>query len=218
MKESISRDHRDSAAEPSAASSVAPRAAPAADAKRLWRATLLATRARLTACAPDAIAQLNQRLADWLEEQDAHSLAFYWPTHGEPDLRETIVAWLARDTRRRAALPVIESARAPLVFRGWTPDAPMRPGRYGIPVPAAGEIGMPALLLIPCVGFDARGYRLGYGGGFYDRTLAAATPRPRTLGVALDGCRVAALPNEAHDLPLDHVLTETGAIDTAAAR
>ncbi|MGI4858470.1 MAG: 5-formyltetrahydrofolate cyclo-ligase [Janthinobacterium lividum] len=206
MKERISRDHCGFA--PDGAARL-----PAAQAKRAWRETLRAARARL-ACDPQRIAQLNQRLARWLDEQDACCLAFYWPTQDEPDLRETIGAWLAHDTRRRATLPVIDDVRGPLAFHRWTPDAPMRAGRYGIAVPAAAEPLAPALLLIPCVGFDADGYRLGYGGGFYDRTLAAARPRPRTLGIALDGCRVAALPHETHDLPLDRILTETGVFDT----
>ncbi|MGI4858515.1 MAG: 5-formyltetrahydrofolate cyclo-ligase [Janthinobacterium lividum] len=210
MKESISRDHRGFAA--CAATDV-----PAAQAKRAWREQLRAARARL-AREPGAIAQLNQRLARWLGEQDAHCLAFYWPTQDEPDVRETIGAWLAHDTRRRAALPAIDDPRGPLTFHRWTPDAPMHAGRYGIPVPADGECVAPSLLLIPCVGFDARGFRLGYGGGFYDRTLAAARPRPRTLGIALDGCRVAALPHEAHDLPLDQILTELGVFDAPAPR
>lgn len=210
MKESISRDHRGFAAD-------AATRAPAAQAKRAWRERLRAMRACL-ARDPDAIAQLNQRLARWLGEQDARCLAFYWPMQDEPDLRTTIAAWLAHDTRHRAALPVIDDARGPLAFHRWTPAAPMRAGRYGIAVPATAEPLTPTLLLIPCVGFDACGYRLGYGGGFYDRTLAAAAPRPRTLGIAFDGCRVAALPHEAHDLPLDRILTEAGVFDTPPSK
>lgn len=204
MTESIARDPGASAP------------ASAAQAKRAWRATLLAARAEIALRDPDAAARLNRRLAGWLEAQDARCLAFYWPMRDEPDLRGTVGAWLARDTRRRAALPVIDDPRGPLRFHRWTPDAPMQAGRYGIPVPADGERVAPALLLIPCVGFDARGLRLGYGGGFYDRTLAAAAPRPRTLGIAFAACRVAALPGEAHDLPLDHILTDAGMLDAPA--
>ncbi len=182
---------------------------PAANAKQALRKTLAAAR-RDAAAAPLADAALARRLRALLDAQPARTLGFYWPLAGEFDARPTVSDWLAADAGRRAALPVIDTPRAPLAFHAWAPGAPMREGHHRIPEPAAGAPFVPELLLIPCVGFDEAGYRLGYGGGYYDRTLAAwpgAVP-PVTLGVAYDACGVAALPREAHDRPLDWIVTD----------
>jgi 5-formyltetrahydrofolate cyclo-ligase len=97
------------------------------------------------------------------------------------------------------------------VFHAWAPDTPMQPGHHRIPEPASGRVVIPELLLIPCVGFDAEGYRLGYGGGYYDRTLAAwpGGKQPVTVGIAYEACRVDALDRETHDIPLDVIITDT---------
>ncbi len=115
---------------------------------------------------------LQRRVADWLHHADVHAVGFYFPIRGEPDLRAVIGAWLALDSRRVAALPVINGKV--LAFHAWTMDSPMRAGDFGIPVPAQGRAVQPECLLIPCLGFDAERFRLGYGGGYYDRTLAVA--------------------------------------------
>ncbi|WP_455778053.1 5-formyltetrahydrofolate cyclo-ligase, partial [Burkholderia stabilis] len=110
----------------------------------------------------------------------------------------------------RAALPVIDEQHAPLAFHAWDAHTPMREGHHRIPEPASGIVVVPDLLLIPCVGFDPQRYRLGYGGGYYDRTLAAwpgDTP-PVTVGIAYEACRVDALPAEAHDLALCWIVTD----------
>lgn len=96
----------------------------------------------------------------------------------------------------------------------WTPDTTMRAGHYGIPVPDGTAAATPDALLIPCVGFSAEKFRLGYGGGFYDRTLAAMAERgaqPLAIGIAFDACRIALRP-AAHDLPMDWLVTESGAV------
>lgn len=87
----------------------------------------------------------------------------------------------------------------------------MKIGHHRIPEPASNTLVTPDLLFVPCVGFDADGYRLGYGGGYYDRTLAAwpAATRPVTVGIAYEACRTEALAREAHDIPLDLVITDT---------
>lgn len=157
---------------------------------------------------------LAERVLAWLEASRALSLGFYWPYRGEPDLRPVVAQWLSNDSRRMAALPVIVDGT--MSFLSWQPDSEMRAGAYGIAVPAAGETVAPAVLIIPCVGFDARGYRLGYGGGWYDKTLARLEKRPRTVGVAFEVCRLDSIHPEAHDIALDRVLTESAAYPTAA--
>ncbi|SDV50324.1 5-formyltetrahydrofolate cyclo-ligase [Chitinasiproducens palmae] len=173
--------------------------------KRALRTALLAVRQQ--AGAHDT--HLAHRLYALLEARAPRCVAFYWPLAGEFDARETIAAWLAAYSTASAALPVVTRADAPLAFHRWHHDSPMTLGRYRIPVPADAVTVTPDLLLIPCVGFDARRFRLGYGGGFYDRTLAALSPRPLTVGIAFDRTEVEALPGEAHDIPLDIVLTES---------
>lgn len=157
---------------------------------------------------------LARQIAILLGVRAFSTMGFYWPLTGEFDIREIVSAWLAGDTGRRAALPVIRQPRMPLEFHAWTPGAPMRAGHHGIPEPLAEERVIPDVLLIPCVGFDNDGYRLGYGGGYYDRTLAAwpADQLPVTVGIAYETCRVEVLPRDTHDLPLDCVVTDGGVL------
>jgi 5,10-methenyltetrahydrofolate synthetase len=136
-------------------------------------------------------------------------LGFCWPHQGEFDARRLVERLLARGWT--ACLPVVAGEERPLAFRPWAPDTPLAADRYGIPTPVAGEFVVPDLLLIPLVAVDARNYRIGYGGGFFDRTLAAlaaAGRRPIAIGVGFDLARVDdTLPGQ-HDLPLDYVVTE----------
>ena len=118
--------------------------------------------------------------------------------------------WLDRDTAHWAALPVVGGAGEPMAFRRWTPGMEMATDRYGIPFPAHGAPEAPELLLIPCNGFDARGYRLGYGAGHFDRTLAALTPAPRAVGIALEAARIDDLHPHPHDIPMDWIVTDAG--------
>ena len=172
-------------------------------ARQLQREQLLRLRA---AQPPETAARIAERVGQWLAQAAPNCLGFYWPVRGEPDLRTVVGAWLAASARHTAALPVVEGDR--MVFRVWSPGAPMGRGAYGIPVPHEAPAVQPDALLVPCVGFDAAGYRLGYGGGWYDRTLAALKPRPRTLGVAFEACRLASIAPEPHDVALDAVLTD----------
>jgi 5,10-methenyltetrahydrofolate synthetase len=86
----------------------------------------------------------------------------------------------------------------------------MEEDAYGIPKPKDTELIVPTLLFVPCVGYGAGGYRLGYGGGFYDRTLAAMQPHPFTVGLGFTCGFVEHLQAEAHDIPLDAILNEDG--------
>jgi 5,10-methenyltetrahydrofolate synthetase len=179
------------------------------DARRALRARLLAARAAL----PDReqrVAALANRVARWLNTMPLARLAFFWPIRGEPDLAPTVARWLAADPGRRAALPVVEGDL--LQFAPWTPGTPMRPGDYGIAVPDTDARLNPQLLLVPCVGFDAARFRLGYGGGFYDRTLAALKLRPVTVGVAFECGRVPSIGPQPHDVKLDLVISELGVV------
>ena len=153
---------------------------------------------------------LLARVTRWLRTMPVARLAFYWPIRGEPDLRRTVLAWLGEDVQRRAGLPVIVERL--LEFAPWTADTPMSPGPLGIAAPSRHARMTPQLLLIPCVGIDGMRYRLGFGGGYYDRTLAALNPRPVTVGIAFECTRVPTINPQPHDVRLDLVITESGVL------
>ena len=153
---------------------------------------------------------LVARAGRWLRTMPTKRVAFFWPVRGEPDLRATIAAWLAEDPQRIAALPVVNGKF--LEFAPWSENAPMRDGDYGIAVPATSDRVTPQVLLIPCVGIDAQRYRLGYGGGFYDRTLGAMKVRPVTVGIAFDIARITSIAAQPHDVRLDLAITESGVL------
>lgn len=151
-------------------------------------------------------AALQARVAQWLAHAGVHSVGFYWPVRGEPDLRGTVGDWLQADGRRIAALPVV--AGETLEFHQYSPDGPVQAGAFGIPVPAHGRVVQPDCLLIPCLAFDFERRRLGYGGGFYDRTFASLVPWPLAVGIAFDATRVDTIHPRPHDMQLDVVLTD----------
>jgi 5-formyltetrahydrofolate cyclo-ligase len=138
--------------------------------------------------------------------------AFCWPIKHEPDVRAIIEYWVGLGAR--AVLPVVVADDAPLRFRAWTAQSRLQPDRYGIPTPVDGEWLTPDLILLPLNGFDAAGYRLGYGGGYFDRTLAALSPRPLAVGVGFEINRLASIRPEVHDQRLDWIVSETGAVKT----
>ncbi|SAK93000.1 5-formyltetrahydrofolate cyclo-ligase [Caballeronia hypogeia] len=190
-----------------------PRRESKSEPKSALRATLLATReAQSEQPAQTAKNEaLAARIQEVLARHDARCVGLYWPVAGEFDARAAMSRWLAADATRGGALPIVVKPHAPMVFHAWRADTPMKEGRYRIPVPAEENVVVPELLLIPCVGFDAARYRLGYGGGYYDRTLAAwpNDARPVTIGIAYESGKCGALPREAHDMPLDAVITES---------
>jgi 5-formyltetrahydrofolate cyclo-ligase len=136
------------------------------------------------------------------------TLAFCAPVRGEFDARPLVGELLARGWR--AAMPVVVEAGAPMVFRAWTRDCAMAADRHGIPIPREGPQVDPDIVLLPLLAFDPAGYRLGYGGGYFDRTLAARTPRPRAIGVGFELGRVPDIRPQPHDIRLDAVVTEAG--------
>ncbi|MBN3792336.1 5-formyltetrahydrofolate cyclo-ligase [Burkholderia sp. Ac-20353] len=182
---------------------------PFAERKAALRKTLSkARRDAASQAAPNAA--LDARLRALLERLAPRTVGFYWPLPGEFDARAAVLAWRAAGAGRQAALPVILEQRAPLEFHAWDHATPMREGHHRIPEPASGVVVVPDLLLIPCVGFDSWLYRLGYGGGYYDRTLAAwpGAALPVTVGIAYEACKVDTLPTEGHDLAMHWVVTD----------
>ncbi len=153
-------------------------------------------------------ARIEAALETLLAVLPAPTFAFCWPVRMEFDARPLAERLLARGGR--ACLPVVTADAAPLEFRTWTPASTLAPDRYGIPTPVSGEFIVPELVLIPLVAFDARNFRIGYGGGFFDRTLAALSPRPLAIGVGFEVARVADTLPGRHDIALDIVVTEAG--------
>lgn len=135
-------------------------------------------------------------------------IGFCWPFKGEFDARYAVRRW--RERGALAALPEVVANRAPLQFRQWWPGAPMRAGVYDIPVPDGTEVVIPDIAIVPMNAFDERGYRLGYGGGFFDRTLGACAGRMIAIGVSYEMLRVDTIYPQPHDIPMDFVVTEGG--------
>jgi 5-formyltetrahydrofolate cyclo-ligase len=141
------------------------------------------------------------------ELASAH-IGFYWPFRGEIGLHALVRRLV--DQGAGAALPVVVRKREPLEFWAWRPGAPLQRGVWDIPIPASRNIVQPTALLVPLVGFDGRGYRLGYGGGYYERTLAAMDPKPLTIGVGHELGRLETIQPQPHDIPMDAIVTEAG--------
>ena len=142
-------------------------------------------------------------------------LGFCWPHQGEYDARPLVERFIAQGGR--AALPVVAARGSALQFRCWEPGVAMVAGEHGIPVPADGEPLSPDLMLVPLVGFDEAGYRLGYGGGYFDRTLAGLA-RAHTIGVGYESARVPSIEPQPHDLPMRWIVTEAGVFERVAGR
>jgi 5,10-methenyltetrahydrofolate synthetase len=155
-------------------------------------------------------AHLQEVLRVWLIQRPEMAIGAYWPIKGEFDALPALYRWSEAEPGRRIGLPVVDRATKHLRFHVWYPGCPMEDDAYGIPKPKDTERFEPSLLLVPCVGFGPRGVRLGYGGGFYDRTLAALAPRPFTVGVGYSHGFIPWLLAEPHDVPLDAILTEEG--------
>lgn len=182
-----------------------------ADWRRSERSRLLAARKE-----PDRDAHMR-----WSEAIELHLveqlsgftpklLGAYWPHCDEYDPMP-LAAWHA-GRNGDVALPAVVARSQPLEYRPWSPDVPMVPGRFsfGILEPVNGPAVIPDLMLVPLLGFDAAGYRLGYGGGYFDRTLAAYPVRPKTIGVGFEIGRLPTIHPQPHDIPLDMIVTEAG--------
>lgn len=143
-----------------------------------------------------------------LNQEPGTIIGIYWPFKGEPDLRNW--AELRRSTGARVALPVVVEKAAPLIFREWLPGATLSRGVWNIPIPDdSAPVVTPDLIISPVVGVDPARYRLGYGGGFYDRTLAAiraAGHAPRVIGIGFAAQAIPTIFPLPHDIAMDRII------------
>jgi 5-formyltetrahydrofolate cyclo-ligase len=175
--------------------------------RKARRAELIARRA---AVSRNERGQWNDRITELLSQAFPITarmvVGFCWPYKGEFDARFVIRRW--RDQGVTAALPVVVAKGRPLQFRKWWPGAPMTPGVYDIPVPDGTDVVTPDMALVPMNGFDEQGYRLGYGGGYFDSTLAAFDRRMLAVGISYDLLHLPTIYPQPHDIPMDFVVTE----------
>ena len=153
---------------------------------------------------------LQEVLRVWLMERPDTAVGAYWPIKGEFDALPALFRWTEADPRRHVGLPVMDKDTRQLRFHTWYPGCEMEEDAYGIPKPKDTPLLQPQILLVPCVGYGPKGVRLGYGGGFYDRTLATLQPAPHTVGLAYANGFVPWLQAEPHDVPLQTILTDDG--------
>ena len=181
---------------------------------------------------------LQRVMRIWLFDRPDVVIGAYWPIKGEFDPLPALYRWqedailgqelqeneallsegraqlatesLASRSPRKIGLPVIDKVHKTLTFHAWYPGCPMEEDAYGIPKPKGTEEIVPTLLFVPCVGYGPGGYRLGYGGGFYDRTLATLQPRPVTVGLGFSQGWLPDLEPESHDIALDALLNDNG--------
>lgn len=155
-------------------------------------------------------AQLQEVLRVWLLGRRETTIGAYWPIRGEFDPLPALYRWGEFEPHRRIGLPVMQRETMQLSFHVWFPGCPMAEDGFGILKPKDTEQFVPQLLVIACVGYGPNGLRLGYGGGFFDRTLAAMNPRPATVGIGYAFGYVPWLKAEPHDVAMDAILTEEG--------
>ena len=183
---------------------------------------------------------LQRVMRIWLVGRPDTVIGAYWPIKGEFDPLPALYRWqedasLSQDILLNSAsapdsttqlatesiasrspckigLPVVNKLHKTLTFHAWYPGCPMEEDAYGIPKPKDTEVIVPTLLFVPCVGYGPGGYRLGYGGGFYDRTLATLQPRPVTVGLGFTNGWLPDFEPESHDIPLDALLNDNGVV------
>ena len=165
-------------------------------------------RARRTTLTDPGFAERIASFARELAIPNHATVAGYHPFRDEADPRALLEALSAR--AHPLALPCIVASRTALVFKSWAIGDMLAPNAYGIaePLSTAPEV-VPAAVLVPLLAFDSNGHRLGYGGGYYDRTFEALG-NVRIIGIAYSGQEVPALPREPHDRRLDMIVTENG--------
>ena len=183
---------------------------------------------------------LQQVMRIWLFDKPDTVIGAYWPIKGEFDPLPALYRWqedailnqdsqsktsvapesqaqlatesIAGRSPRKIGLPVVNKLHKTLTFHAWYPGCPMEEDAYGIPKPKDTEVIVPTLLFVPCVGYGPGGFRLGYGGGFYDRTLATLQPRPVTVGLGYTHGWLPDMEPEPHDIPLDALLNDNGVV------
>ena len=174
--------------------------------RKAKRAELIAARLKISG---DDRRKHATRVANELEQlieiERNLIVSAYWPFKGEVDLR----FWMREIIRRgcHIALPVVVEKGKPLQFRAWNPGARMKLGIWNIPVPVDEKVVMPDVIIAPLVGFDPDCYRLGYGGGYYDRTLVSLSTRPKVIGVGHPCGALNTIFPQPHDIPMDFIVT-----------
>ncbi|WMT89456.1 5-formyltetrahydrofolate cyclo-ligase [Pelagibacterium sp. H642] len=157
----------------------------------------------------DAAKAAAQHFLEGVPLQDGQIVALYWPIRDEIDCKPLLTKLV--DSGQPVALPVVLGEDLPLELRLWEDGQPLYPSGFGTLAPAeTAPVVTPDIVVIPLLGFDKSGTRLGYGKGYYDRTLAAIGRKPLLVGYAFAGQELDFIPREAHDLPLDLLVTETG--------
>jgi 5-formyltetrahydrofolate cyclo-ligase len=160
--------------------------------------------------------QIAERLDEALGDISGLIVSAYWPIRGEPDLR----LWMEglADRGGVCALPVVVQRHAPLAFRRWRRGEALQRGVWNIPVPSHGPAVVPDIVIAPVVGFDPACYRLGYGGGFFDRTLAAFARPPRIVGVGYARQAIGTIYPQPHDVAMDMIVTEAAMVSPAGEK
>ena len=177
--------------------------------RKAQRTALLAARQALDAPAHRAASRaILERLERDFADLSPRLVGFYWPIRRELDPLPFVRRLIAAGGS--AALPMVVGKGQPLEFRRWEPGTKMAVGVYDIPYPAAGPQVAPQVLLVPLLGFDEAAYRLGYGAGYYDRTIASFAAKPLLIGVGFELGRLATIYPQPHDIPMDVVITERG--------
>lgn len=156
--------------------------------------------------------QLQSVLRVWLVGRPEKAIGAYWPIKGEFDPLPALYRWSESDDERRIGLPVVDKAAGSLRFHVWYPGCPTELDAYDIPKPKGTEVFEPELLLLPCVGYGPEGVRLGYGGGFYERTVDALTPRPVVVGLCYSNGFLPMLRAQPGQRTLDALITDDGVV------
>jgi 5,10-methenyltetrahydrofolate synthetase len=177
--------------------------------RKTMRAELIARRLKLMpSIRRNYAGEIARHILTLVGPLAGRTLSLYWPMRGEPDLRSLIKPGL--DAGGRCALPVVVEKKAPMIFRLWEPGTKLVSGVWNIPVPAAGKAVVPDVVLAPVVGYDRACFRLGYGGGYFDRTLASLTRSPLAIGVGYAQALLPTIYPLSHDVPFDLIVTECG--------
>ncbi|HVY98210.1 MAG TPA: 5-formyltetrahydrofolate cyclo-ligase [Dongiaceae bacterium] len=178
--------------------------------RRVAREKILAARAAIALPVRQAMARrLIEHLRTALKDRPA-PISFYWPIKAEPDLRPLMQELDAAGIA--LCLPVATRLGEPLTFRPWHKDAAMTRGFWNIPVPATDAEVTPRTLIAPFLGYDGLSYRLGYGGGFFDRTLAKLGAEARAIGIGWSMFRLKTIQPQPHDIRMSAIVTQTGTV------
>jgi 5-formyltetrahydrofolate cyclo-ligase len=150
--------------------------------------------------------EIEAKLRKLLLERPVRTLGVYWPFQAEFDPR-ALIDWVIAQGLE-VALPAVVDRKGPLEYRTWKPGEALVDGVWNIPIPEVRHVVLPQAVLAPLVGFDRQCYRLGYGGGYFDRTLAALSPRPLAIGVGFEMSQMETIFPQSFDVPMDVIVTE----------